>query len=233
FESLHRRFTNRVYTWLVDLDHLPQLPWWLRPLARFRAADHLGSAERSIRENVDVFLANRGIDLAGGRVVLLANAATLGYVFNPLSVYWCYLPTGELRCVLAEVHNTYGERHCYLLEPDEFGRVEVDKQFYVSPFFEVDGHYRMRFSEPGRSVSISVVLRRGGRTAFSASVRGVRGPAGTLDVLRAAMRRPLMSQRVTALIYRHGITLWLKHLPIMHRPVRVPDADVVSPMEEK
>ena len=110
-------FRYGVYLWLIDLDALPRLPRLLAPLGRVRSRDHLGDPERSIRENVDGFLAERGVDLEGGRVLLLTNPRSFGYVFNPLSVYWCHDRDGDLRCIVAEVHNTHGQRHCYLLEP--------------------------------------------------------------------------------------------------------------------
>ena len=139
---LRNVFRYRSYLWLVDLDHLPRVPG----LARFRARDHLGDPRASIRANLDRFLAARGVDLGGGRVTMLAHARVLGYVFNPLTVYWCHRPDGTLACVVAEVHNTYRQRHAYLL-PDG-GRAEVPKQFYVSPFYPVDGRYRMSLPEP-------------------------------------------------------------------------------------
>ena len=117
-------FRYRSYQWLVDLDALPPLPVLLRPFARFDARDHLGDPGRSLRENVDSYLADNGIDLRGGRIRMLANARVLGYVFNPLTVFWCHAPDGSLRCVIAEVHNTYGERHRYLLLTDERGRAK-------------------------------------------------------------------------------------------------------------
>ena len=92
---------------------------------------------------MDRFLGARGIDLGGGRVLMLAHARVLGYVFNPLTVYWCHRADGTLACVMAEVHNTYGQRHAYLLRTDERGRARVGKEFYVSPFHPVDGSYRM------------------------------------------------------------------------------------------
>ena len=133
------------YLWLVDLDHLPRVP------GRWPAsAPATTSATRgaSIRENLDRFLAARGVDLRGGRVTMLAHARVLGYVFNPLTVYWCHRPDGTLACVVAEVHNTYRQRHAYLLHTDDRGRAEVPKEFYVSPFYPVDGHYRMSLPEP-------------------------------------------------------------------------------------
>ena len=118
---------------------------------------------------MDAYLADNGIDLDGGRILMLTNARVLGYVFNPLTVYWCHGPDGGLRCVVAEVHNTHGERHCYLLHPGDRGRCETDKEFYVSPFLTVDGRYRMSFSEPGERLSVQMELHQDGGTG----VRGI------------------------------------------------------------
>jgi DUF1365 family protein len=225
-ERITRAFRHRVYLWLVDLDDLPRLPWWARPLARFRSRDHLGTPARSIRANLDSWLAIRGVDLAGGRVLMLANAAVFGYVFNPLTVYWCHYPDGTPACVVAEVHNTYRERHCYLLRPDTDGRARAGKEFYVSPFFDVDGHYLMRLPQPGQRLSLAITLYRDGRPVFGATVSGRRGPAGVRAVLRAAITQPLMPQRVSALIRRHGVALWLRRLPVVRRIPHVPQEGV-------
>jgi DUF1365 family protein len=212
-----RRFTHRGYFWLVDLDELPQLPRWLRPLAEFRARDHLGDPDLSIRANVERWLAEHGIDLAGGPVWMLANARVFGYVFNPLSLYWCHRPDGALACVVAEVHNTYGERHCYLLDPDDAGRASAAKQFYVSPFLTVDGRYDMSVSRPGERLAVAVSLNQAGRTALTASIQGVRRPATMRELLRLQLRTPLPTHRVWALIRAHGIVLWLRRFPITPR----------------
>lgn len=211
-------FRHRVYQWLVDLDELPRQPWWLRPFATFRAEDHLGDPTRSIRGNVDAFLAARGVDLTGGRVVMLAGARVLGYVFDPLSVFWCFGRAGSLECVVAEVHNTYGERHAYLLRPDERGTARADKELYVSPFFDVSGGYDLGFTLTPDQVATTVVLRREAEVAFSATFRGTPRAATTRAVAAQVLRRPLMSQRVTALIHAHGVWLWLRRLPVAPRP---------------
>jgi DUF1365 family protein len=215
-------FRYGVYMWLVDLDHLPRLPAVLAPFGRIRSRDHLGDPDRPIRENVDAFLASHGIDLAGGRVLMLANARAFGHVFNPLSVYWCHDAAGSLRCIVAEVHNTYGERHCYLLEPGERGRVETGKEFYVSPFLSVDGSYRMAFSSPGERLSIQMELVQGGRRVFQASLTGRRRPLTAGTLLRMAGRYPLMTGRVSALIRYHGVKLWLRRVPRVSRPAHTP-----------
>jgi DUF1365 family protein len=219
---LRNAFTYRTYQWLVDLDALPRLPAWLRPLASFRAADHFGDPAVSIRANVDAYLAGHGIDLGGGRVTMLAHARVLGYVFNPLTVYWCRAADGALACVLAEVHNTYGQRHCYLLRTDERGRAEVMKEFYVSPFYPVDGSYRMSLPEPGDRLALTVALHRPGGPPFVASVRGRRRPATTAGLLAAAARYPWSTVAVTARIHAQGVRLYARGLPVMPRPRQCP-----------
>lgn len=210
-------FQHRLYTWLVDLDDLPGFPRWLRPLARFDARDHLGSPHRSIRANVDAFLAARGIDLTGGRVLMLAHARVLGYVFNPITVYWCHHASGVLACVLVEVHNTYGERHCYVLHPDEDGFARTDKRFYVSPFLPEHGQYVMRVEPPGERLRVRVQLRDDHRTLLTAVLAGRRRPASRRELVRQVLRRPLVPQRVAALIRWHGIGLWLRRIPTRPR----------------
>ncbi|WP_455355080.1 DUF1365 domain-containing protein [Streptomyces sp. SYSU K217416] len=211
-------FRHRTYLWLIDPDRPPQLPRPLRPLARFDARDHFGGTEPTIRAGLEKFLAGHGLDLTGGSVRMLAHARVLGHVFNPLSLFWCHGRDGSPLCVVAEVHNTYGERHCYLLRPDENHRASVDKEFYVSPFFPVDGGYRMRLPEPDERLDLTVQLERAGARPFTATVRGERRPAGPLALLRAAVRHPLSTAAVSAGIRLHGIRLYLRGLPVQPRP---------------
>ena len=118
-ERMRREFRHGVYQWLVDLDAIPEQPWYLRPFASFSSSDHLGDPARSITANVKHYLALNGITLGeSGRILMLANARVLGHVFDPLSVFWCFNAERVLVCIVAEVHNTYGERHVYLLRPD-------------------------------------------------------------------------------------------------------------------
>jgi len=223
--ALHRRFDHRTYLWLVDLDELPALPRWLRPFARFDARDHLGDPHRTIRRNLDAWLARQGVDLAGGRVLMLANARVLGYAVNPITVYWCHDRDGAAVCVVAEVHNTYGGRHCYLLRPDAAGRARADKTFYVSPFLTVDGEYAMRLPEPGDRLDLAIVLRQEGATALTATLVGTRRPATPAVLARLLLRRPLVTHRTSALIRAHGIALW-RRLPVVPRPAHVPQEGV-------
>jgi len=226
---LHNSFEYGGYLWLVDLDDVAAgrlvqgrpLPRWLESQARFEAADHLGDPAASIKDNVVALAREHGVDDVH-RVLMLASArggmGRASYVFNPLSVHWCYRADGSLACLVAEVHNTYGERHAYLLHPDDAGRAEADKEFYVSPFFEVAGRYLMRFSAPGPRLQITMALRQDGATPFTARVRGTGRPATVGTVLGATLRFPLMSLRVSALIRLQGVKLWLRRLPVVPRP---------------
>lgn len=213
--SHHRRdpidygFAQLSTTWLVDLDRLPELPRGLRRLARFTSRDHLGDAGSTIRSNLNAFLAERGLS-APATILMLANPRVLGYVFNPLSVFYCYSGDGRLDYTVAEVCNTYGGRHTYLLQTDEAGRAETNKVFYVSPFYPVDGHYRMALPQPDQQLNVAVTLYRAGQRPFAAVMHGERDPVPTS--LWAALRSPLTTRAVMFGIKRHGITLFLKGL---------------------
>ena len=220
-ERIDRTFRHRVHYWLVDLDHLPRFG----PLARFLAADHLGDPDRGIKENLAAWLARQGIAVRG-RVLMLANARVLGYVFNPLTVYWVHDEHGAVDCVVAEVHNTYGQRHCYLLRPDGHGIAHVDKEFYVSPFLSMGGEYRMRVPLPGERLSVAVTLRQDGKTPFTATLTGARKAPAFGEVVRMVLRGRLLPQRVSALIRTHGVALWLRRIPVVRRPEHAPQEGV-------
>ena len=146
----------------------------------------------------------------------------LGYAFNPLSLHWCHRPDGTLAAVVAEVHNTYGERHCYLIHPDDAGRAEVEKAFYVSPFYPVDGRYAMSVPEPHDRLAITLTLHRSGERPFVASMRGRR--RSEEPKLLRTLRGPLATRAVMFHIKRHGITLYLKGLRPSRRPVHTPQS---------
>jgi len=119
--------------------------------------------------------------------------------------------------VIAEVHNTYGERHAYLVRTDEHGVATATKAFYVSPFNDVSGSYTMTLPEPGETLDLTVTLHREGQAPFVAAVRGRRIP-----VTAAARRRAALTARLVPLRIRlHGLRLWARCLPVRHRPTHV------------
>jgi uncharacterized protein len=217
-EPVHHYFEHRGYSWYVDVDELPRLPRWLRPFARFDARDHLdGGPNDTLRQRIDAFLAQRGIDLGGGRITALMQARVLGYVFNPLSLYWCHDSDGLLRHIIAEVHNTYGERHAYLLPPDGDRPVMVRKKLYVSPFNAVDGYYLVRAPLPDNELDVRISLHRDNQPAFVATLRGTRRPASIGELVWLQAAAPLAPLMGALGIRVQGITLWLRRVPVVPR----------------
>ncbi|MFE1316266.1 DUF1365 domain-containing protein [Kitasatospora phosalacinea] len=213
-----RVFRHRFPLWLVDLDALPQLPWPLRPLARFLPRDHaLRPGSPTIRHDLERELAAHGLRLDGGRVLMLTQARSLGHVFNPLTVYWCRDAAGAPLCTVAEVHNTYGGRHRYLLHPDAAGLAGAAKTFHVSPFLPSDGRYRLLLPEPapdGARLHLSVRLELPDGPALTATVSGTGRPAGPAALLRTTLRHPLATFAVSVRIRAQGVRLWLRGLPV-------------------
>ncbi|ROO84335.1 hypothetical protein EDD29_1857 [Actinocorallia herbida] len=203
-------FTLRTYLWLVDLDHLPSRG----PLARFRGRDHGDGGD--LRADLTAFLAGHGLPRPG-RVTMLCHARVLGHVFNPLTVFWCRAEDGSALCTVAEVHNTYGGRHRYLLRPDEKGRAETAKEFYVSPFLPVEGAYRLSLPEPDGRLSLSVALHLPDGPPFTASVRGEGRPATWTALLAAFLRHPVAPLVGAARIRTKGIALYLRGVPVVPR----------------
>jgi DUF1365 family protein len=233
---VRHRLAHRHYQWLVDLDELPRLPRGLSWLARFDATDHLerGRAGGGIRADLERFLALRGVLLRDGdRVLMLAHARVLRHVFDPLTVYWCLSPDGELRALVFEVHNTYGGRHAYLLRPDDTGWAEVDKAFHVSPFNDVSGRYRTYVRLDPVAVRVAVALDRRGERVLTAVVSGRLLTATTGAVLRVALRHAFMPHRVSALIRLHGVALWMRRLPVQPRPRRAYPSRLRPPLVQE
>ena len=221
---VHHYFEQRGYSWYVDIDDLPQLPRWLQPFARFEAADHLSpppDGDDTLRTRVDGYLAERGIELPGGTVTALMQARVLGYVFNPLSVFWCHDASGVLRHVIAEVHNTYGGRHAYLLPPTGDQPAAVKKALYVSPFNEVDGYYLVRAPLPDAELDVTISLHRENKPAFVATLDGTRRKASIANVLRLQMVAPMAPLMGAMWIRIQGVTLWARRVPVVPQPVAV------------
>jgi uncharacterized protein len=202
-----RSFENTSRMWLVDLDDLPHHG----PLGTFEARDHLGDPARSLRANVEDFLAREGVVERPARILMAANARALGYCFNPISVFWCLDRAERQLATVVEVHNTYGDRHAYLVHPDEQGRASTPKRMYVSPFHGTDGTYELLVPVPGDRLDIAVTLHTDDGAAFSASLSGARTDQGAWRAAPAALRG-------TLLIHAHGLRLWARRLPVRPRP---------------
>ena len=217
-------FTHGTTMWLVDIaDPNAAFPTWLKPFVSIRARDHLAEDDRPLPEKVRSFLDIEQIPWTADRVLMLAAPRSLGYVFDPLTTFFCFDADGQLEGVLAEVHNTYGKRHCYPLSTTDRSTT-VDKEFYVSPFFAVEGRYDIRTKLTDDVVAVKISLTQDDEVVFVGSVRGDLEPARTARrTLWVVLRNPLPSQRVSALIRWHGIRLWLRRLPVIpRRPHQAP-----------
>lgn len=215
-------FEHAHYQWLVDVDELPALAAPLRTLARFDPRDHLyGGRHGGIGADLRHWLADQGVTLPPTtRILMLAHARSVGHVFNPLTVFWCLDADGAIRATVMEVHNTYGQRHLYLLETDAAGRARTGKEFYVSPFNDMEGTYAVRLRLDAARVHVSVTLHRDHQPVLTAVVAGAVRPGTSAMVAKVFAKHLFMTYRVSVLIRWHGIRLWLTRLPIQPRPNR-------------
>lgn len=214
-----RGFSQPSAMWVVDLDAQEhrQQRWsrwrrWTR--GSIEARDHLGEPDRSLRENLAAFLASRGIELGDAQVRLMAHPRAFGFCFNPISVWWCTRDDGSSVATVVEVHNTYGDRHAYLLEGSAEVDHEVDKQMYVSPFHGVEGTYRVHAPLPGEKLDVRVRLDLADTAPFTASVSGPRVEPSRRWFLLAAVAGVVDRAMITV----HGVWLWARRLPIQPRP---------------
>jgi DUF1365 family protein len=158
-----------------------------------------------------------------GRIDLLAQPRVLGHVFNPVAFWLCHDDAGVLRLVIAEVTNTYGDRHSYLCHHDDLSEITPDRDLtarkimHVSPFQPVEGGYTFRFGITDDRIAIRIDYSNG-KGGLVATLTGERKPLTTKGLLAASLRRPLGSRRVLALIHWQALVLWWKGAPFRSRP---------------
>jgi hypothetical protein len=224
------RFSYRVMNLLIDLDRLDeadrQSPLFAvnrTALYSFSEADHGARDGSSLRTYVQRQAAARGIDLSGGRVLLLCYPRLFGYTFNPLSAYFCYRADGELALIIYEVRNTFGGIHPYVLpvQPGEISeagvRQQQDKLFYVSPFVEMAMRYHFRVSPPGHSVKLRILETDREGPLLSAAFSGRRRDLTTAALLGSFFSLPLVPFKIVAAIHWEALRLWLKGIRLVPR----------------
>jgi len=242
---VHRRlrprvnaFRYRVAYLCLGLDALSDADGrWLKVdragLVSFRRSDHGGRDGSALDAWLKGVLDRHGLsDLVGGEVVLMTMPRMLGYVFNPVSFWFCHDRRGALRAVLCEVNNTFGERHCYLVHHDDRRPIEPDvwlagrKVFHVSPFLPIEGHYRFRFRLDRDLAHVDVNYHDADGLVLATSVSGRREPLCDRTVLRRFLANPTMTLAVILRIHWQAVQLWRKRTRFHRKPA--PPAELVT-----
>jgi len=196
------------------------LPRNRRGWMSFRDRDH-GDGGTDALAWLDGLLREHGIHDADGEAWLLTYPRVLGFAFKPVSFWFCHRAEGSLRVVLAEVNNTFGERHCYLLHGPQLGwgrTMEAPKALHVSPFCEVRGGYRFRFLRTADRLVARVEHFDEHGPLIVTSLGGRLRPLGAAAVRACLLRMPLLTFGVIARIHWQALRLWLKRVPVFRKP---------------
>jgi DUF1365 family protein len=226
-------FKYRLFFMFLDLDDLPGLfdRRWLwsarRPaLAWFRREDHLVGSGDNLADDIRSLVETQTGRRPDGKIFLLTHLRYFGYVFNPLSVYYCYENDGTLGDVILEVSNTpWGERHWYVL-PRQTNRAQttqrrlhdVPKKMHVSPFLPMDMRYRLRANAPADQLSLSLSNWQGNRRVFKADLALNRRELSPARLNLMLLKFPFLTLRVTMAIHWQALRLWLKKTPFLTHP---------------
>lgn len=236
------RLEYRVFSLLVDLDELDELSGRFpllginrRGLFSFRESDH-GDGTGDLRTWAASLLAEGGIAWDGGRIELLCYPRILGYVFNPLSVYFCHQRDGRLAAILYEVHNTHGEQHTYVLPAAANGGVvrhAAAKRFFVSPFMPPDCVYNFKITPPGERVGVTIREDDPEGLLLTAAFTGRRQELSDGLLRRLFVAYPLMTLKVVAGIHWEALKLLFKGMPVFGWRAAARRRDATLPERER
>lgn len=221
FRPKRHRLRYKVFSLLLDLSEIPALArhsflfghnrW--APLS-FYDRDHGATTGEPLRPWVEARLREAGIAIDGGAIRLLCYPRVFGFVFNPLSVYFCYRRDGSLAAILYEVCNTFRERHTYIIPVSKDGRPVIRqrcrKSMYVSPFIGMDTDYHFRIVPPGESVNVVIRQEDAEGLLLAASFRGHRTELSRTALARCLAVFPLLTFKIVAAIHWEAFRLWLK-----------------------
>lgn len=197
----------------------------------------------SLKQRIVSHLSTHGIDLNGGRVLLVTLPRVFGYLFNPVSFYFCYDRSGTAVAALAEVTNTFKEMKPFVLGPgtrsaDAFTR-RMAKDFYVSPFSDVDVAFDFKLHPPGERLSVQIDDYTGALRTLTSTLTGPRHPLTDTKLAWFTVKYPLITLKVIALIHWHALRLWIKRVPWFAKAARAdaqrdlyrPHASIARPVD--
>lgn len=226
-------FRYRLYMHRLALDELPELAAGLRLLginrhrpSAFFESDHLGATPGTLRRRVEAVLRDHGINRTIGAVELVTHCRVFGHVFNPVSFFFCYGDDESLAAVIAEVNNTFGESHAYVLTPDPATgtTATAKKVFHVSPFMTLDGTYRFAFDVSPEHLDVRIDLLRQGKPVFVSRLSLSRRPLTDRSLALAIVRYPLVTLAVVGRIHWQALRLWWKGATYYPKPPLDPEA---------
>jgi DUF1365 family protein len=227
FKPQLHKFRYDVFQVLVDIDRLDEAFEGLRTagigrfgLFSFDARDHGARDGAPLRPWVLTKLADAGVSATAAEIRLLCFPRILGFVFNPLSIFFVYDAHHRLEAVIYEVNNTFGQTHAYVTPAtgESVERQEVDKALFVSPFYGVEGGYRFRLSPPTDSFDLVICKQVDGETDFVATLNAERRPMTDGALLRLFFAMPFMTLGVVAAIHWEAMRLWFKGAHFYSRP---------------
>lgn len=233
-----------VWYLLVDLDEIDAVESDVRGFAQdkrsvaaFHAVDHGPRDGSALRPWAEGLLREAGVELEGGPIRLLTFPRLLGYAFNPITVWFCHGPLGDLRGLIFEVSNTFGEWHHYVqpvepgtgLRPDgvQVLRTRFDKRFFVSPFITMDAGYDISVRVPDGKVAIAISVETGEGQVLQASFTGTRLPLDTRTMWMMMFRYPLLTLKVIGGIHVEALKLWRKGAPYRRRGLPPAEATIL------
>ena len=231
FKPKQHFFKYKVFSLFLDLDEITNIDKEISffsynkfNLISFHDRDHGERNSTSLREWVIKNLKNINIEEKNIKIKILCYPRILGYVFNPLSIFFVYNSNSSLLAILYEVKNTFGEQHTYVFKTDlETKNIKNNciKKFYVSPFMDLESTYNFKIANPGESLSVLInQMDKDGKLLF-ASQDGIRSKLNTKNLIFSYLKHPLMTFKVISAIHFEALRLWLKGIKLVPKKIKI------------